>query len=203
MKSNFFLLKRKKEKNNIDGVKKRKLSYIDKLFLRIFLSSILILTLIIIDHTKINKSTKIFKDNLNFLKIANIFNGNFGNFITPKIDEHAYVSNTYDEVFYDPETRVNTVYNYGFDGITNLENGIVTKIYHKQNGYYDITIKGYDGYNYTYCDLESIDYRIYSFVSNEAIIGVAPYDKNLKSYSFKLTIEKEGVYYDYYQNAKS
>ena len=45
--------------------------------------------------------------------------------------------------------------------------------------------------------------KIYSFVSNEAIIGVAPYDKNLKSYSFKLTIEKEGVYYDYYQNAKS
>ncbi len=197
MKSNFFLLKRKKEKQNMEGLKKRKLNYIDKLFLRIFLSSLLILTLILFDYSKI------FKDNLNFLKIAKIFNGNFGNFMTLKIEEHAYASTTYDEVFYDPITKVNTVYNYGFDGITNLENGIVTKIYHKQNGYYDITIKGYDGYNYTYYDLESIDFRIYSFVSNEAIIGAASYDEKMKCYSFKLTIEKEGVYYDYYQNAQA
>ncbi len=203
MKSNFFLLKRKKEKYNTDIIKKRKLNYIDKLFLRIFLSSILVLTLIIIDNFKTNKTSKMFTDNLNFLKIAKIFNGNFGNFITPKIDETAYSSTTYDEVFFDDNARVNTVYNYSFDGITNLENGIVTKIYRKQNSLYDITIKGYDGFNYTYCDLESIDYRIYNFVNSESIIGVAPYDQTTKCYTFKLIIEKEGIYYDYYQNAKS
>lgn len=201
MKLNCSLIKR--NKNKTEQLKKKKLNYIDKLFIRIFLSSILILSLVTIDRLKNNHISLLFNDNINFLKIAKIFNGDFGNFVNSKFDEHVYSVNIYDEVLYDKKTELNLVYNYSFDGVYNLENGIVTKIKRKDNGYYDITIKGYDGFNYTYCDLESIDFHIYNYVSNEAIIGVAPYDEKTKCYVFKVIIEKEGVKYDYYQNAEN
>lgn len=202
MKSKLLKINGRKNTESLsEEVKKKKLNYIDKLFIRIFLSSLVVLLLISLDFLKINFNY-VYKDNLNFLKFANLFNGNFGNFISSDIDKNAYSLNTYDEVFYDKENNINIVYNYGFDGIYNLENGIVTKIIRNSNGLYEVTIKGYDGYNYTYLDIESIDYHIYSYIGSNGIIGLAPYDKNLNYFTFKLIIEKEGVFYDYYTNAQ-
>lgn len=202
MRSKLLKINRKKNVANLtDDVKKKKLSYIDKLFIRIFLSSLVVLILISLDYLKIN-ITSLYKDNLNFLKLANVFNGNFGNFISSDIDKNVYSINTYDEVLYDKENNVNIVYNYGFDGIYNLENGIVTKIIRNNKGLYEVTIKGYDGYNYTYIDIENIDYHIYSYIGSNDIIGLSKYDSNLNYFTFKLKIEKGGVYYDYYANAQ-
>lgn len=199
MKSNIISLKKEKEVKKQE-IKKKKLNYIDKLFIRIFLSSLILLTLISIEKTKFSF---LYKDNFNFLKLVKIFNGNFGSFISSNIDDTVYNMNTYDEVFYDNNTGLNTVYNYSFDGVYNLENGIVTKIVKNSSNLYDITIKGYDGYNYTYYNLETIDYHIYNYVGNNDIIGLSKYDDTSSCFSFLLKIEKEGVSYDYYKNAKN
>lgn len=204
MKSRLLDFKKNKNDKYINEEEKRKkLNYIDKLFIRIFLSSLILFILISLDNIKLNKVNVLLNDNINFIKLAKVFNGNFGSFISENIEDTVYSSNTYDEVLFNNDTKINTVYNYGFDGIYNLENGIVTKIIKNKDNLYEVTIKGYDGFNYTYLNVESIDYHIYSYIGNNNVLGLSRYDEKINCFTFDLKIEKDGIYYDYYTNAKS
>lgn len=189
-----------------DEKKKRKLTYIDRLFIRIFLSSLLLLSLIGIDKWQIfkinNQSVEAtFSQNFNFLKFAKLFNGIFGGFIPLDNDITVYESTQYDMVIFDEVTKENCVKNYTFDGVTALTSGVVTRINKNKNGTYDITIKGSDDVNYCYKNLEGIDIRIYSYVEANTIIGKAHHDEGRGCYTFNLTIYEKGVYYDYYEKA--
>lgn len=194
-----------KSKDNLSDQEKSKIhyNYVSKLFFRIFLSSLLLLMLIMVDRVtyKKNKTTIIdtnIRRNWNFLKMTNVFNTLFGEFF--KIDNSidVYHANVYDNVKY--ENNVNYITNNSFSGVTNLTSGIITKIKKEKDGTYTITIQGSDDFVYTYGKLSSVDYHIYTYVDASDIIGLANYDNS--KYHFTLTIEKEGVYYDFYENAQ-
>lgn len=186
-------------------VRKQKYSFIDKLFIRIFLSSILLLTVFGIDKIYLKKDQKPLLEtslttNLNFLKMAELFNGLFGTFIPIDNDITVYQSQVYDRVEYD--SNFNTVYNYTFEGVNVLTSGVVTKISKNADKTYNVTIKGSDDFDYIYYNLESIDYSIYNYVQANDILGKARYNESSNSYTFGLQIYHEGVYYDFYEQAE-
>lgn len=185
--------------------RKKKYSFIDKLFIRIFLSSVVLLAVFGFDKLFIKKFKQpllenALTDNLNFLKMAELFNGLFGTFIPMDKDITVYQSEVYDRVEYDKS--YNTVYNYTFEGVTVLTSGVVTKISKNEDQTYNITVKGSDDFDYTYCRLESIDYSIYNYVQAGDIIGRARYFEEKDCYSFGLQIYQKGVYYDFYEQAE-
>lgn len=208
MKSNSLLKKYQKamkSKDNLSNQEKKKIhyNYVSKLFFRIFLSSLILLMLIVTDRVSYKKNkTNIIDTNIrknwNFLKMTNVFNTLFGQFF--KIDNivNVYHANVYDNVKYD--NHINYITNHSFSGVTNLTSGIITRIKKEKDGTYTITIQGNDDFIYTYGKLTSIDYYIYNYIDASDIIGLASAEDN--KYYFTLIIEKEGVYYDFYENAQ-
>lgn len=184
MKSKSKLLNKKKPKN-----------YITKLFFRIFLSSLLLLFLIIFDNHLIKKS--IIKNelnkNINFLKYFKNINSQFGNIINFKDVTNVDNLVTYDEIRYNNNTNYLT--NYTFDGCYSISEGVITKIY-KDEGLYQITVKGIDDCEYIYDNLESVDLNIYNYVLKGTILGKIKRTNNY--YQTSLIIVKEGFYYDYF-----
>ncbi len=187
-----------KESTKEDVVKKnKKLRYIDRLFKRIFLSSILLLLLVLSDKYVNIKS--IINHNFNFLKLANVLIGKTDLVDFKDLDVLVYKKETYDLVTFDG--KYNKVENIGTDGVVSLTSGVVIKT-EKENNYYNLYIQGVDGLVYGYLHLESIDFHIYDYVSSNTIIGKASYDSESTSFKFMLTINDNGTYYDYYQKAE-
>lgn len=187
-----------KETSKEDTVKKnKKLRYIDRLFKRIFLSSLLLLLLVISD--KYIKIRSVINHNFNFLKLTNILVGKTDLVNFKDLDVLVYKKETYDIVTFDG--KYNMVENIGTDGVVALTSGVVIKT-EKIDNYYNLYIQGIDGLVYGYLQLESIDFHIYDYVSSNTIIGKASYDKESTSFKFKLTIDDNGTYYDYYQKAE-
>ena len=178
-----------KRKHTINEYHK-KLNTIDKMFIRIFFSSLLLFSLLIIDKV----DYKLFN---NFNNSCKIFNGLFGNFIPINNDSTVNQNIYYDIIEY--EDNKNKISNYTFEGVNTCNSGVVTKISKGKNKLYSITIKADDDTNYTYLNLISCDVRIYSYISHGDLIGQAAYDNINKCYSFDLMIEKNGVYYDYFE----
>ena len=173
---------------------KKNYNYISKLFFKIFLSSLLLFSLVLIDKNEtINIKEKI-KSDFNFLKIVSFANKHFGNIIDLNGDINVDSKEYYEVVEY--INNKNIVHNYSFDGVVNINNGVITKI-EKNNNSYNITIKGEDDFNYVFYGLVNIDYNIYSYVKEGEVIGLAA--KNNDYYSFELEIIKDGVYYDYFE----
>ena len=81
-----------------------------------------------------------------------------------------------------------------------ISSGVVSKIVKNKDKTYTITIQGIDDYVYIYDGLESIDFSIYNYVEKGTVIGLAKKENN--QYTFKLTIKKDGKYYDFYDTAK-
>lgn len=178
----------------------KKLNNIDKLFVRIFFSSLLLFSLIIIDkvdYKLFNNFTNSLNDNINFIKYSKMFNGIFGNFIPISDDVTVDQEIYYDIIEYDK--NINKISNYTFEGVNTCSSGVVTKISKDKNKLYSITIKADDDTNYIYSNLISCDVRIYSYINRGDLIGQAGYDDINKCYSFNLMIEKNGVYYDYFE----
>ncbi len=173
---------------------KKKYNYISKLFFRIFLSTIILLGFILIE--RYSKTDNVIKNklttNINFLKIVKNANKIFGNLID--LDNNLLVDNNtfYDEIEYVNDTNV--IKNYTFDGCYNFTSGVITKIT-KENNLYKVTITGIDDFDYVYSNLESIDYSLYSYIEEGAIIGKAK--RNNDFYEIKLNVIKDGKYYDY------
>lgn len=186
-----------KRKNNNDYHKK--LNKIDKLFIRIFLSTLLLFCLLICDKfNQFQPISHMMNDNINFVKYSKIFNGVFGNFI-PINDMTVDHEILYDIVNY--ENNVNIIMNYTFDGVYCCESGVVTKIKKTKNQTYEITIKSESGINYIYSNLVSCDVNIYSYINYKDIIGKASYDNINQCFGFNLIIEEKGVFYDYFEKS--
>ena len=188
--------KQKKKKN------KEKIKYIDKLFYRIFLSTFLLLILVI--SSKIDKFKNIlnieFQRQISFTKIAYTFTNFFPTFIEPIGDVTVFESVIYDNVTY--EEKVNKVINSSFDGVVNLCDSVVMKICENENGLYEVHTINKDGYTYIYKNLESIDINIYSYLESGTILGRSSYDKINNNYKFDLIISKKGDNYSFYEMAE-
>lgn len=172
-------------------------------FFRIFLSTFILLCLVIAN--KISISTKGIKlseytieKNWNFLKMVTVFNGMFGEFIVINDDQTVDSNTLYDQITY--HHNVNYITNYDFSGAMATSSGVVSKIVKNKDKTYTITIQGIDDYVYIYDGLESIDFSIYNYVEKGTVIGLAKKENN--QYTFKLTIKKDGKYYDFYDTAK-
>ena len=184
-----------KNKNKDLKKQNKKKKYLDKLFIRIFLSSLLILLSVLLFRN--NKIKENFNKNFNFYNLTYLINSTFGNFIDIK-DQTVYSSNIYDEVYYDG--KINTVYNNSFNGVNSLTTGVITKIERKNNGLFNIIVLGSDNYEYIYLDLKDFNLNLYSYVNIETILGSAN-EENGK-YKFRLIIRKDGVNYNFYEKCQ-
>ena len=180
--------------------KKKRLKYIDKLFIRIFFSSICLLLMTLASVISPNYHDKIqhvFNYNINFLQISKSINTIFGNNFFNSGDAYVYSQTFYEEVEYN--NQVNYISNATFAGVESLVDGVVIKI-EKINQSYNVIIQASDGIIYEYLDLESIDVNIYTYVTQGELIGKAKYLNN--KYSFALKIKKDNKYISYYENCQ-
>lgn len=180
--------------------KKKKLRFIDKVFIRIFFSSIclLLLTFFSSFESKVNNSIqKLFNHNINFLQLTNNIDSLFSTNFFNKGDLLVYSSTFYESVEY--KNGVNYVSNSSFGGVESLVDGVVIKI-EKANNFYSVYIQDINNVIYEYRNLESIDVNIYTYVSQKEVIGKARYDG--VCYRFELLINKGNEYLNYYDNSE-
>ncbi len=130
--------------------------------------------------------------------MVTVFNGIFGEFIVINDDQTVDSNHLYDQITYN--NNINYIINYDFSGVVATSSGVVSKIVKNKDKTYTITIQGIDDYVYIYDGLESIDFSIYNYVEKGTVIGLAK--KENSQYTFKLTIKKDGKYYDFYDTAK-
>ena len=194
-----------KESENATNSEKKKIRYnfVTKLFFRIFLSTFILLCLVIANKISISTngiklSEYTIEKIWNFLKMVTVFNGMFGEFIVINDDQTVDSNTLYDQITY--HHNVNYITNYDFSGAMATSSGVVSKIVKNKDKTYTITIQGIDDYVYIYDGLESIDFSIYNYVEKGTVIGLAKKENN--QYTFKLTIKKDGKYYDFYDTAK-
>lgn len=202
MKKDSLLLKYKKklkENSNSNNLKKIKNNYINKLFIRIFLSSVLLLFFVLADHISLKRNKKPFskytlESNINYLNVINLCNSVFGNIININQEEINVNSNIiYSNIDY--KNNINIISDYTKQNIVNIKEGIVIKKYKNEDGTTSITILTNDNYYITYNNLSNTDLTIYSYVSKGTIIGTSTLIES--NYVVYLTIEKEGEYYEY------
>ena len=180
--------------------KQNKLEYtfFDKLFLKIFLSSFLLLSISIIEKTKLdNYINKELHSSFNLIYIIDLFNHKIINIDSDKLEE-VYSSSFYEYVIY--ENNVNRVYN-GSNEVKNLISGYVIKI-EKDKELYNVVIKSIDGLEYKYCNLESINVRMYEYVEHNKILGSSCYNEIKLKYEFLLVISDYNKYYNYYEKSE-
>lgn len=179
---------------------KDKKTYIDDLFLRIFLSSLLLLGLCTLDkyYPKSNLLINL-NDNFNIVKLTKIFANTPLELIKEDEVVTVYETDIYDEVKY--LEGINYVSNITYAGVDNLVSGYVVKIlkeYDNNNLYYSVYIKGADGLEYKYIGLESIDVSLYKFIDAKSTIGKAKFINN--KYQFSLIIDKKGEKINFYDH---
>lgn len=177
--------------------KKKHLKFIDKVFIRIFFSSIILLLLTYFNSFN-NNIKIIITENINFLSVSqtidNLFNTNFFN----KGELTVYSQAFYEEVKF--ENEVNYISNSSFAGVESLVDGVVIKI-EKINNLYNIYIQSSDNLIYKYCNLENIDVHIYSYVTQKEVIGKAILIDD--KYKFELIILKDNKQISYYENSQN
>lgn len=181
--------------------KKKRLKFIDKLFIRIFFSSICLLILTAISTFSPNKNDTIktyLNDNFNFLNISQNINTLFGSNLLNSGTINVYSQTFYETVKY--ENEVNYVSNSSFAGVEALVDGVVIKI-EKTNNNYTIHVQASDGIIYEYSNLESIDVNIYEYIAQKEVIAKAKYIDN--QFTFELKIRKNNQYYSYYENCEN
>ncbi len=180
--------------------KKKKIKYIDKLFIRIFFSSLLLLIVTYFtsfDNKFKNKITNAFDENINFLQLTNKVDSLFLNKLFNKGDITVYSKAFYEQVEY--KNGVNYVSNSSTSAVESLVDGVVIKI-EKANNLYSVYIQSIDDVIYEFRNLESIDVFIYSYVSQGEVIGKGVYDNTY--YRFELLINKGNEYLNYYDNSE-
>ena len=198
----YYQIKEKQQKRRIDyrTTQKAKRTYFDKLFLRIFLGALLLLTVVGFDRFIFSDSRYIqnrLSEHMNVLKFASIFNGVFGDglFIPSPADIPAVSTSLYSQVSY--ENNQNIIQDDSFSGVYNAVPGVVVRISKNNEKKYTITIKGIDDRTYHYGNLTSIDFSIYSYVAEKVIIGKASQAGD--SYLFTLIIEEKGKPLSFYE----
>lgn len=182
--------------------KKNDKSYFDKLFMKIFLSSLIVLVSVISNNLYQNKNIKLdllskFNSSINVIKILDSLNDSVFKFIE-KDTTQVYSKDIYDEVEY--KNNINYVRNDSMNYVKNLVSGYVTKIIVDDLGY-TVTVKGIDNLEYIYSGVKSIDVKLYQYVDDSTIIGLAVYNDRNKKYEFMLIIKEEHRCYSFYDKA--
>lgn len=190
---------RNKDNLSNDELKKIKYNYVSKLFFRIFLSTFLLLCLVVVDKISFNKKNIKVGENLinshwNFLNLVNTFNAMFGEFIVIKDDLNVDSTNFYDNIEY--VNGINVITNASSNGVIVAKSGVVTKIAKEKNNTYTVNIQTADDYVFTYYGLQSVDYTIYNYLEQGTILGLATFEEN--EYCFNMTIKKGEKVYEYY-----
>ncbi|MBE6130796.1 MAG: M23 family metallopeptidase [Erysipelotrichaceae bacterium] len=176
--------------------KKKHIKFIDKVFIRIFFSSLVLLFLTYFQTIE-NGFMKNIKNNINFLSISTKIDNLFGSNLFNKGELTVYSQTFYEEVKF--ENEVNYITNSSFAGVETLVDGVVIKI-EKINNFYNVYIQSSDNIIYKYCNLESIDIHIYSYVKQKDVIGKARLINDL--YQFELYIIKDNKFISYYENSE-
>lgn len=178
-------------------------TFFDKLFFRIFLSSILLLMIVGVDKvcSMYNSNFNInmyLTENINFIKILKGFNNTVFKFIDEDTLKEVYDVDFYSNVSY--SDGVNQIKLVDSNGVNNLVSGYVIKI-EKNNKTYNIYIKGIDGLDYCFIGLSSIDVSIYEYVEAGEILGLANFDDIYEIYFFDLIIKDKEEVYSYFDKA--
>lgn len=186
-----------------DELKKIRYNYVTKLFFRIFLSTLILLCLVVSDKISMNvKNIKLSEYTINkqwnFLKLVSSFNAMFGEFIVLSDDKTVDGSLYYDEIEY--VNGINYITNHG-NGVVISKSGVITRIIKDDNNTYTVDIQTNDDYIFTYRGLTGLDYSIYSYLEQGSILGLA--SLNEEGYQFSLIIKKGDVSYDYYNFTES
>ena len=176
--------------------KKKRLKFIDKVFIRIFFSSLVLLILTYFQNINTSFTNKI-KQNINLLSLSTKIDNLFGSNLFNKGELIVYSQTFYEEVKY--ENEVNYVSNSSFAGVEALVDGVVIKI-EKINNLYNIYIQSSDNIIYKYCNLESIDIHIYSYIKQKEVIGKSRLIDD--KYQFELLIIKDNKNISYYENSE-
>lgn len=176
--------------------KKKHIKFIDKVFIRIFFSSLVLLFLTYFQTIE-NGFTKSIKNNINFLSISTKIDNLFGSNLFNKGELTVYSQTFYEEVKF--ENEVNYITNSSFAGVETLVDGVVIKI-EKNDNLYNVYIQSSDNIIYKYCNLESIDIHIYSYVKQKDVIGKARLINDV--YQFELYIIKDNKFISYYENSE-
>ena len=197
---NYKSLKGFNNKENISNVDK---TFFDKLFYRIFLSSLVLLTYVGMERifnyftVDFNLSTYLM-ENINFIKVIKKFNNTIYKFIDDDLLIDVYSVDFYSNVSY--YNGVNQVKLENSNSVNNLVSGYVVKI-EKNDDLYSVTIKGIDGLEYQFIGLTSIDIIMYQYLEAGQIIGVANFDKVYGIYFFDLIIKDKEEVFSYFEKA--
>lgn len=182
--------KKHKERINelsIHTKNKHQKTFFDKLYIRIFLSSLLLFILMFTKNILKQEEINIINRHINMLPVINLFTNTYS---FNNQDIEVIIPSNYENIEY--KNGVNYIKNESFNGVNSLSSGIVIKIA-KQNGLYYVTIKDEEGLEYTYGNLVSIDVSLYSYVLSNEII--ASTKKENKYFTFTITIKKNNEVY--------
>ena len=182
--------------------KKSEKTYFDKLFMKIFLSSFIVLLIVITNNLYLNKKINFnvinkINTNINAIKILSLFNDSIFKFIENDVVD-VYNRDVYDEVRY--ENNINYIKNYSLNYVRNLVSGYVIRIINDNAGY-TIVIKGIDDLEYTFSGMKQINVKMYQYVDENTILGLTNYNEKTKAYEFILIIKEEDRFYSFYDKA--
>lgn len=175
-----------KKKSKIVNEKLKK-TYFDSLFIRFFLSSILLLIMVLLNTLFGTDIKSIINKNLNITKIGeNIFSI----FIEKPTDSFVSSTSQYEEILFDENSNI--IKSISYNGVNNFQSGTVIKI-EMQNNKYIVTIQTSNDYLYVYKNLESIDCQLYEYLETNESIGTSSYQNN--QFLFVVDIIKDNKYY--------
>lgn len=172
---------------NNQHLKKQQKTFFDKLYIRIFLSSILLLLLVLSKNIfKINDISMI-NNHMNIFPLIQLFTNVYE--LNNK-DLQVNLSTNYESIKY--QNGINYITNESFNGVNSASTGIVVKI-NKNDNVYSITIKDEKEFEYTYNGLINLDVSLYSYVLVNDVIGSVENKNNYFSYT--ITITKNNNFY--------
>ena len=201
--------KKSKNKNLNDKLRK---TYFDSLYTRFFLSSLLLLSMVlanVVFHIDVHKEKlsafkerrqkegagvskkdvqKYLNTNINITKIGYTL---FSTFIEKEQEVEVSLIDMYDNHSYIKE--INYIESSSYNGINNIKSGTVIKIY-KENNLYAVTIQTVDNYLITYNNLDTIECNLYQYISLNEIIGTSKYEND--RFCFNIQIIKDNIFYN-------
>lgn len=192
-----------KDKNKNQKEKNKKKNFLMSFFNKILVCIILVIICLIMMKTNSNfqefVSEKIFKDNISFAYLNNLYNKYFGN-ILPSY------KNLDTEVVFNEKLEY-FEYNKYLDGyklsvqtsylVPIIESGIVVYIGNIDNYGESVIIEGIDGVDIWYSNLENISVKLYDYVNSGTYLG------EVKGEDLYLVFEKNQEYLkfeDYIKN---